>query len=35
VLANEPNVFLLVTHDDALFDKAVAQGVIGGELKLT
>jgi glyoxylase-like metal-dependent hydrolase (beta-lactamase superfamily II) len=35
VLNGEPNISLLVTHDDALFDRAVAQGVIGGELEPT
>jgi glyoxylase-like metal-dependent hydrolase (beta-lactamase superfamily II) len=34
VLRNEPNVTLLVTHDDALFDTAVKAGAIGGDLKL-
>lgn len=34
VLRGEPNVTLLVTHDDALFDAAVASGAIGGDLTL-
>jgi len=34
VLRNEPNVTLLVTHDDALFDDAVASGALGGDLTL-
>ena len=33
LLNNEPNVTLLVTHDDELFTSAVASGTIGGELK--
>jgi len=34
VLRNEPNVTLLVTHDDQLFTSVVAAGAIGGDLKL-
>jgi len=34
VLNNEPNVTLLVTHDDEHFASAVGSGMIGGELKL-
>ena len=34
VLLNEPNVSLLVTHDDDLFAQSVRRGAIGGELKL-
>jgi glyoxylase-like metal-dependent hydrolase (beta-lactamase superfamily II) len=32
VLRDEPNVTLLVTHDDKHFDALVARGAIGGEL---
>jgi glyoxylase-like metal-dependent hydrolase (beta-lactamase superfamily II) len=34
ILRNEPNVTLLVTHDDALFDQSVQSGAIGGEMAL-
>ena len=34
VLRNEPNVTLLVTHDDALFDAAAKSGIIGGDLQV-
>jgi glyoxylase-like metal-dependent hydrolase (beta-lactamase superfamily II) len=34
VLRSEPNIILLVTHDDALFTKAVAAGEIGAEIAL-
>jgi hypothetical protein len=34
VLNNEPNVTLLVTHDDDLFTSAAKSGVIGDDLKL-
>jgi glyoxylase-like metal-dependent hydrolase (beta-lactamase superfamily II) len=34
ILNNERNVTLLVTHDDALFEAAIQNGTIGGELKL-
>jgi len=34
ILRNEPNVTLLVTHDDALFEASVARGAIGGDLTL-
>jgi glyoxylase-like metal-dependent hydrolase (beta-lactamase superfamily II) len=34
VLRNEPNITLLVTHDDALFDTAAQSGAIGGDLKI-
>jgi glyoxylase-like metal-dependent hydrolase (beta-lactamase superfamily II) len=34
VLRDEPNVTLLVTHDDALFTSATQAGAIGGELEL-
>jgi glyoxylase-like metal-dependent hydrolase (beta-lactamase superfamily II) len=34
VLRNEPNVTLLVTHDDDLFTSAAKSGVIGDDLKL-
>ena len=33
ILRQEPNVRLLVTHDDALFASMVAEGVIGSELQ--
>jgi glyoxylase-like metal-dependent hydrolase (beta-lactamase superfamily II) len=33
VLNREPDLSMLVTHDDALFDQAVAAGVIGGALE--
>lgn len=31
---DEPNITLLVTHDEAQFDDAVRRGAMGGELKL-
>jgi hypothetical protein len=34
ILRNERNVSLLVTHDDALFEAAIKDGTIGGDLKL-
>lgn len=34
VLRDEPNVTLLVTHDDALFETTTKTGAIGGSLKL-
>lgn len=34
VLREEPNVTVLVTHDDTLFDATVRAGVIGGDLTL-
>jgi glyoxylase-like metal-dependent hydrolase (beta-lactamase superfamily II) len=34
VLRSEPNVTLLVTHDDALFDAEAKSGIIGADLKL-
>lgn len=34
VLCHEPNVRLLVTHDDDLFTQCAQSGAIGGELKL-
>lgn len=34
ILRNEPNITLLVTHDDALFEASVARGAIGGDLTL-
>jgi glyoxylase-like metal-dependent hydrolase (beta-lactamase superfamily II) len=34
ILHGEPNISLLVTHDDALIDVAIKNGTIGGELKL-
>jgi glyoxylase-like metal-dependent hydrolase (beta-lactamase superfamily II) len=34
IYREEPNVTLLVTHDDRQFDDAVRSGAIGGELKI-
>jgi glyoxylase-like metal-dependent hydrolase (beta-lactamase superfamily II) len=34
VLRNEPNVTILVTHDDALFERVTDGGLVGGELTL-
>ncbi len=34
VLREEPNVILLVTHDDDLFTQSAQSGAIGGDLKL-
>jgi glyoxylase-like metal-dependent hydrolase (beta-lactamase superfamily II) len=34
ILRDEPNITLLVTHDDALFEASVARGAIGGDLTL-
>jgi glyoxylase-like metal-dependent hydrolase (beta-lactamase superfamily II) len=34
ILRNEPNVALLVTHDDELFGRAVTTGAIGGALAM-
>ncbi|HZD89047.1 MAG TPA: MBL fold metallo-hydrolase [Pseudolabrys sp.] len=34
VLTDEPNVTVLVTHDDDLFTRSTTSGVIGGELML-
>ena len=34
IYRDEPNVTLLVTHDDRQFDDAVRSGAIGGELKI-
>lgn len=33
ILRNERNISLLVTHDDALFEAAIKDGTIGGDLK--
>jgi glyoxylase-like metal-dependent hydrolase (beta-lactamase superfamily II) len=31
---NEPNVAILVTHDDALFDRMTREGIVGDKLKI-
>jgi ATPase subunit of ABC transporter with duplicated ATPase domains len=35
ILRHEPNISILVTHDDELFASAVNAGAIGAELKLS
>jgi hypothetical protein len=34
ITETEPNITILVTHDDDLFERLTASGAIGGELAL-